>query len=162
MEIDATAVVASAARAPELDIPLAWSSWARLQTSFSVALTPHEPGVFALAEEVLAEGESALVGHRRMLALFQIAAADDLAHAMVRLFSTDMRERLESGRCYVRYALVADRGRREAVCTALQTWLAASAETASSITQGLAADAPAPREEARRELGPPPPLPAGF
>ena len=35
-----------------------WSSWSRCESSFSMLLVPHRPGIFALAEEV-ADGQQA-------------------------------------------------------------------------------------------------------
>ena len=155
--------------------PLAWSLWSRCRSSFSLALTPHLPGVFALAEEIAAADDSAPDARKRMLALLQVSATDDLAQALDRLFlpSSPLRARLESGRCFVRFAVVPDRAQREAVYVALLHWLAASSEIAS----GLGRDAIAPEIEASADtqakvpvpdcdikegLGPPPALPAGF
>ncbi len=148
---------------PEWQMPLAWSPWSRLESSFSMALTPREPGVFALAEQVIADGGSAQLGNRRMLALFQVAAADDVAHALGRLFASELRGRLESGECFVRYALIPDRSRRDAVAAALHNWLAASAEAATGIAGSAPKRAPEVKQESRREdVTVPPPLPAGF
>lgn len=153
--------------------PLAWSPWSRCQSSFSLALTPHLPGVFALAEEVVATDDSAPDARQRML---QVSATDDLAQALDRLFvpSSPLRARLESGRCFVRYAVVPDRAQREAVYVALLHWLAASSEVACGLGQSAvapeietAADTQAQVQAPDRDikessLGPPPPLPAGF
>ena len=148
---------------PEWQMPLAWSPWSRLQSSFSLALTPREPGVFALAEQVIADGGSAPLGNRRMLALFQVGAADDVAHVLGRLFASDLRDRLESGDCFVRYALIPDRTRRDAVATALHNWLAASAEAASGIASSAPKRVIEETQEGKREdVTVPPPLPAGF
>lgn len=156
--------------------PLAWSPWSRCQPSFSLALAPHLPGVFALAEEIVATDDSAPDARQRMLALLQVSATDDLAQALDRLFvpSSPLRARLESARCFVRYAVVPDRAQREAVYIALLHWLAAS----SQVADGLGNDPIAPEIEVSADtqaqvqapgrdikessLGPPPPLPAGF
>jgi len=169
-----TAVAADGVAGVPIQAPLAWSEWSRCQSSFSLALTPYLPGVFALAEEVVAADDSAPDARKRMLALLQVSATDDLAQALDRLFlpSSPLRARLESGRCFVRFAVVPDRAQREAVYVALLHWLAASSEVAS----GLGPDAIAPEIEAsagtqaqvraadcdiEESLGPPP-LPAGF
>jgi hypothetical protein len=162
-------------RVIDVQAPLAWSGWSRCQSSISLALTPRLPGVFALAEEVVATDDSVPDARQRMLGLLQVSATDDLAQALDRLFvpSSPLRARLESGRCFVRYAVVPDRAQREAVYIALLHWLAASSEVASSLGQpetapGIetAADTPAKVPAADRDikegLGPPPPLPAGF
>ena len=61
---------------------LQWSKWFRCESSFSLLLVPGQPGIFALGEEVVAPGELPSAGGKRMLALFQIAEADDLAVAL--------------------------------------------------------------------------------
>lgn len=185
MESKAYAAPGSEPRTPELtlDSRLEWSRWWRLQSSFGLALTPSQPGVYALAEEVIAPGEAGVpdgpgvgpLGSKRMLALFQVAAAEDLARALDRLFTpaSPLRERIEAGRCFVRYAVVPDPAQRQAVSVALENWLAASSETASAVVQGLAGEplpvaAPQARgatpqpAEARKISAAPPALPAGF
>lgn len=178
-----------AAVAPEQPIatsvqaPLAWSGWFRCRSSLSLALAPHLPGVFALAEEVVAADDKAAEARKRMLALLQVSATDDLAQAFGRLFvpSSPLRERLGAGRCFVRYAIVPDPSQREAVYVALLHWLAASSEIATGMTQSelplgcptsrgiqdlgplpeACADAPSHPKNGDRP-GPPPPFPAGF
>jgi len=110
---------------------LQWSNWFQCKSSFSALLVPSRPGIFALGEEVMAP-EDIVSGGKRMLALFQISATDDLGIAMGRLFlpGTPVRERLLGGRCFARYAVVEDADQREAVCAALQQWMATSAEAA--------------------------------
>jgi hypothetical protein len=162
-------------RVIDVQAPLAWSCWWRCQSSFSLALTPHLPGVFALAEEIVGPDDSAPDARKRMLALLQVSTTDDLAQALDRLFvpSSPLRERLESGRCFVRYAVVPDCAQREAVYIALLHWLEASSEVAfglgqSAIAPEIAASADtqaqvlAPDRDIKESLGPPPPFPAGF
>ena len=110
---------------------LPWSSWFQCKSSFSALLVPSRPGIFALGEEVISPEET-VAGGKRMLALFQISATDDLGIAMGRLFlpGTPVRERLLGGRCFARYAVVEDAAQREAVRAALQQWMATSAEAA--------------------------------
>jgi hypothetical protein len=110
---------------------LQWSPWLHCADSLSLVRLTSRPGVFALGEEVVAPGEAA----RRMLALFRIREADDLGIALARLFlpGSEERERLVSGRCFIRYAVVEDAVQRHAAYAALQSWFAASAEAASGI-----------------------------
>ena len=177
METDGLGTAAAPAHAadPYLQAPLSWSRWSRCQSSFSLALTPHMPGVFALAEEIVAADDSGPDARKRMLALLQVSATDDLAQALDRLFlaSSPLRARLESGRCFIRYAVVPDRGQREAVYVALLHWLASSTEVASAVTQTALAERSAAEPCADTQAqsadgnagdvpGPPPPLPAGF
>ena len=123
---------------------LEWSRWARCQSSLSLALVPPLPGIFALAEEVISEDESPLTGHRRMIAVFDIQEADDLARSLHGLFvaANPLRPRLEAGRCFVRYAVVPVRTQREAAAHALRNWLAATTESASAVTDGFTAPSP--------------------
>ena len=113
---------------------LQWSDWFRCESSASTWLVPARPGLFALAEEVIAPGEAPGMGGKRMLALFQISEADDLGMALGRLFLPGSRadERLSGGRCFARYAMIDEAVQRRSAHAALQAWLASSAETASS------------------------------
>ena len=169
----------AAEMAAAVESRLTWSRWTRCESSFSLALAPHQPGLFALAEEVVPAGEA---GARRLLAVFEIAAADDLAYALGRLFTaaSPWREHLLSGRCFARFAVVAELAERDAACAALQAWLAQAADlpgdvpaaSARSAPQAAhpavdAADLPAPRAaapaaKATTAVGPPASLPAGF
>jgi hypothetical protein len=170
-----TAVAPEGVARVMIQAPLAWSEWSRCHSSFSLALTPYLPGVFALAEEIVTADESLPDARKRALALLQVSATDDLAQALDRLFlpSSPVRVRLESGRCFVRYAVVPDRAQREAVYVALLHWLAASSEVASGMGQSVLApdieafadtqaQVPASDCDGKDSLGPPPPLPAGF
>jgi hypothetical protein len=111
---------------------LAWSRWFRCESSLSFVLVPSKPGVFALGEEVIAPGETSAMEGKRMLALFRIAQADDLGMALGRYFlpGSPERERLESGSCFVRYAIIEDAAQRSAAHTALNQWMASSADSA--------------------------------
>jgi hypothetical protein len=116
---------------------LQWSSWFRCQDGFSLVLAPCKPGLFALAEEVIAPGELAVGDGKRMLALFQISEADDLGMALGRLFlsGSPERERFASGRCFARYVVIEDPTQRQIALAALRRWMASSAEVASGVPQ---------------------------
>jgi hypothetical protein len=103
-----------------------WTRWFRCADSLSVVLVSSKPGVFALGEEIVAPAS----GGKRMLGLFQISETDDLGMALGRLFlpGSPQRERLWSGRCFARYAVIEDESQRHAAYTALQRWLSESAE----------------------------------
>jgi len=116
---------------PSVDhLRLEWSRWFRCDSSFSVLLAPAKPGIFALGEEIIstADGRS-----KRMLALFHIVDTDDLGMALGRLFlpGNPLREKLESGKCFVRYAVIEDSTERSAAFKIFQTWLQDSAEKGS-------------------------------
>jgi hypothetical protein len=147
---------------PSDAVRLDWSRWSRCESSFNLLLAPQQPGIFALAEEVM---DAAADGGKRMLAVLEIAPADDLARALSWLFSpaSALRDRLLSGRCFVRYAVVPDPEQRDAIVSQLQQWVSASAEAASGIVQAVSgADAaPAAGPDRKRAVAPAP-LPAGF
>src|SRR5437016_14484119 len=92
-------------RAMELN----WSRWFRCESSFGLLLVPDQPGIFALAEELV---EAAGPQARRMLAVFEIDEAEDIARALSRLFlpSGPWRNRLMESRCDLPYAVVVDAG----------------------------------------------------
>lgn len=121
---------------------LQWSNWFRCQDSFSLVLAPCKPGLFALGEEVIAPGELALGEGKRMLALFQISEADDVGMALGRLFlsANPARERFASGRCFARYVVIEDANQRRTALTALQRWMASSAEAATGAQRIISDD----------------------
>ena len=109
-----------------------WSRWFHCESSFSLLLVPSQPGVFALAEEVVqAVGEQS----RRMLAVFEVAEADDLSRAMSRLFAagSPWREKMAEAKIYVRYAIAPSIADRRTAAAALKNWLSAQKEVASQI-----------------------------
>ena len=73
-----------------------WSRWFHCESSFGLLLVPSQPGVFALAEEIV---QSAGPQSRRMLAVFEVAEAEDLSRAMSRLFAagSPWREKMAQG-----------------------------------------------------------------
>ena len=72
---------------------------------------------------------------KRMLALFQISEADDLGMALGRMFlpGNPLLRKLNSGRCFARYAVIEDAAQRSAAYSVFQRWMQESAETASGI-----------------------------
>ena len=109
-----------------------WSRWFHCESSFGLLLVPSQPGVFALAEEVV---QAAGPQSRRMLAVFEVAEAEDLSRAMSRLFAagSPWREKMAQARCYVRYAVAPSIADRRAAATALKNWLSTQREVASQI-----------------------------
>jgi hypothetical protein len=123
-----------------------WSRWFRCESSFELLLVPSQPGVFALAEEVVqATGPQP----RRMLAVFDVQEADDLSWAMSRLFATGSgwREKLAQARCYVRYAVAPSTADRRAAASALKTWLNSQREVAAQVFEQKVVAAAETREE---------------
>ena len=110
---------------------MTWSRWFRCESSFGLLLVPSQPGVFALAEELVQPGPNS----RRMLAVFEVAEAEDLSRAMSRLFAagSPWREKMADARCYVRYAIAPSIADRRTAATALKNWLRSQREVASQI-----------------------------
>lgn len=107
---------------PSIDhLRLQWSRWFRCDSSFSVLLAPAKPGIFALAEEIAPAADS----NKRMLALFEIKETDDIGMALGRLFlpGNPLREKLETGKCFARYAVIEDAGERSAAYKVFEHWL---------------------------------------
>lgn len=103
-------------------------------------LVPSQPGVFALAEEVV---QAVGAQSRRMLAVFEVVEAEDLSRAMSRLFAagSPWREKMAQQKVYVRYAIAPSIADRRAAATALKNWLSAQREVASQIfEQKMAAE----------------------
>ena len=131
---------------------LQWSRWFRCDSPHSLLTVPSKPGIFALAEEVLdlgsdrthvgtaapgcpAEQSSAAAEPKRMLAVLQFSEDDDMAFTLDRMFTriNPMRERLASGRCFLRFVVIQDQEERRSICSALNQWMRTSAEKASGI-----------------------------
>ncbi|HTK94752.1 MAG TPA: hypothetical protein VL382_03875 [Terriglobales bacterium] len=141
-------------------VRLDWSRWSRCESSFNLLLAPQQPGIFALAEEVV---DAASAGGKRILAVLEIAPADDLARALSWLFSSGsaLRDRLLSGNCFVRYAVVPDLTQRDAIVAQLQQWVSASADVATGLNPPPVAAADAASSDKAKVISPSP-LPAGF
>jgi len=131
-----------------------WSSWSQCDSSFSMLLVPHRPGIYALAEEVAGSPQG-----KRMLALFHVSEARDLAFEVMALFSRpgSLRERLEQGRCHLRYTLISDPENRTEVLNALQAWMATSQQRASGIFSS-SAEVPNPPQPTRPPAAEPQPV----
>jgi len=112
--------------------PIPWSRWFRCESSFSLLLVPSAPGLYALAEEIVAPSEASA---KRMLAVFDIGETDDLCVTLSRKFapSSPLSGRLSTGRCFVRFAQFRDAERRRMVCNSLKRWLAASSQAATGL-----------------------------
>ncbi len=158
---------------------LHWSRWFHCETSFDLLMVPSRSGLFALAEELIAPGDTAPGAGKRMLAVLQISACDDLAIAMSRLFAPkhSLKDRLAGGRIFARFTVIEDEAQRRAAQTAFQRWLTTSAEAASGMVPGTSsgfmnesrdvAVFPSPASENEPECRPatvhlPAPLPSGF
>jgi hypothetical protein len=72
---------------------------------------------------------------KRMLAVLQFSEDDDMAFVLDRMFTciNPMRSRLASGRCFIRFVVIADQEERRSICAALNQWLQSSAEKATGL-----------------------------
>jgi hypothetical protein len=111
---------------------LNWSRWFRCESSFGLLLVPDQAGIFALAEELV---QPTGPQSRRMLAVFEIDEAEDIARALSRMFlpSSPWRSRLLESRCYLRYAVVTDAQERRASAVMLKNWLVSQMDAAAQI-----------------------------
>jgi hypothetical protein len=151
---------------------LQWSKWSQCESSVSFVLAPSKPGIFALAEEVVAPSEIAATSGKRMLALFRISEAKDLGMTLGRMFlpGSPERERLLAGRCFVRYAVIEDDAQRRSACNTLQQWMASSSEVLAGTADlesnifagGGSQSAELNWEPAGSSIQPLAPLPSGF
>jgi len=120
-----------------------WSRWFRCESSFALLLVPNQPGIFALAEEIVQpDGPQG----RRMLKILVVNEAEDLVRALNRLFTpgNPWRNRLVSSSCYVRYAMVPNPQDRTAAALSLRNWLEAQRETAVHVFEPAGPEAAVP------------------
>jgi hypothetical protein len=129
---------------------LQWSRWFRCDSPHSLLVVPSKPGIFALAEEVLGGAalqrcdslpltDAALAAEevplKRLLAVLRFSEDDDMAFVLDRMFTrvNPMRERLGSGRCFLRFVVIEDQAQRSSICAVLNQWILSSAEKASGL-----------------------------
>jgi hypothetical protein len=72
---------------------------------------------------------------KRMLAVLQFSEDDDMAFTLDRMFTrtNPMRDRLASGRCFLRFVVIEDQAQRRSICATLNQWMLSSAEKATGI-----------------------------
>jgi len=72
---------------------------------------------------------------RRMLAVTQFYEDEDMAFVLDRMLShpNPMRDRLASGRYFVRFVVIEDIAQRRSICSALNQWMLSAAEKATGI-----------------------------
>jgi hypothetical protein len=130
-----------------------WSRWFRCESSFGLLLVPKQPGIYALAEEIV---QPAGPYSRRMLAVFEVEEAEDLARALSRLFAigSRWRQKLTEERCYLRYAVAPQAEGRHGAAAALKNWLTSQRETAGQVFAPVSAPAAEaePATEAERAV----------
>jgi|SRR5579859_982479 len=117
---------------------MTWSRWFRCESSFGLLLVPSQPGIFALAEEIVEPSGDAV---SRQLAVLEINEAEDLACSLSRIFkaASPWRDRLASMRCYVRYCIIPGHEERSAAMQALGNWLESQRGFAERLFESEAA-----------------------
>lgn len=117
---------------------MTWSRWFHCESSFGLLLVPSQPGVFALAEEIVQPSGDAV---SRQLAVFEINEAEDLASSLSRIFTaaSPWRDRLVSVRCYIRYSVIPGREERSAATMALRNWLESQRDSVARLFESEAA-----------------------
>ena len=77
---------------------------------------------------------------RRMLAIHQFFEDDDMAFVLDRMMShpNPMRDRVNSGRYFVRYVVIENPVQRRDICAALNQWIVSTAEKATGIAAHFA------------------------
>ncbi|SRR6266481_2069533 len=117
---------------------MTWSRWFRCESSFGLLLVPSQPGVFALAEEIVEPAGDAVC---RQLAVFEIDESEDLVRSLSRLFTavSPWRDRLASIRCYMRYSVIPGRQERSVAVMALRNWLESQRDSATRLFESEAA-----------------------
>src|ERR1700688_3695073 len=78
---------------------------------------------------------AAEVPERRLLAVLQFSEDDDMAFTLDRMFTriNPMRDRLSSGRCFLRFVVIDDQAQRRSICSALNQWILSSAQKATGL-----------------------------
>ena len=107
---------------------LHWSRWFPCQASSDIRFVPSLPGIFAIAEELITPGATGAAGGRRMLAVLQVSASDDLAISIIRLLAPQNLNKysLTGDKIFVRYTVVQDCTQRRAAESVFQRWLTTS------------------------------------
>jgi len=120
---------------------MSWSRWFRCESSFELLLVPKQPGVFAIAEEVV---EPSNPGGRRMLAVFAVDEAEDLSRELSRMYAagSPWQQKLNESSCFVRYAVTSDEEKRHAAANALRHWLDSKRDVAGQVFGGAAISNP--------------------
>jgi hypothetical protein len=86
------------------------------------------------AKRAEGDGTDATVS-KRMLAVLQFSEDEDMAFTLDRMFTriNPLRQRLASGRCFLRFVVIEDQAQRRSICNALNQWMLSSTEKVSGI-----------------------------
>ena len=101
-----------------------WSTWTVLHPSLCLT-APCQPGLFVIAERVVPYTDQldAVLNPSAPLIVLEVGQTNDLGVEMARRCSqTAFSDRINSGRCLVRFAAIEDADHRASACVALQRW----------------------------------------
>jgi len=118
------------------------------------AASSASPSTAALAAGIPDGGNrSSAIG--RMLAVLHFGEDDDMAFVLDRMFTRQnpLRDRLASGRCFLRYVIMEDASQRRRTCHSLNQWLGSQGEMASGIASHFAASLELKSESVGRSHG---------
>src|ERR1700722_4747941 len=117
--------------------PAEQRSAAARTTTTAEASTNQESHNLSRAENtvITAAASAAELPQRRLLAVLQFSEDDDMAFTLDRMFTriNPMRDRLASGRCFLRFVVIDDQAQRRSICAALNQWMLNAAEKVTGL-----------------------------
>jgi len=106
-----------------------WSAWTPLDPNLCLS-APCHPGLYVIAERMVPHTVSA--NPTTQLVILKIGQTKDLGVEMARFcYHSPLHDRINAGRCLVRFAVVDEDAQRAASCAALQQWFTHSLETST-------------------------------
>ena len=98
-----------------------WTAWNLLDSSFCLT-APCHPGLFVIAERVVPHNVSQSAANASApLLILEVGQTEDLGVEMARrCYHSPLYDRINAGRCFVRFAAVEDEAERASACAALQ------------------------------------------
>jgi hypothetical protein len=110
-----------------------WSPWVPIDPNLCLT-APCRPGLFVIAEHMVSHKVPRPVSANptMQLAILKIGHTKDLGVEMARLcYDSPLYDRINAGRCLVRFAVVDDDAQRALSCAALQQWFSHSLEASA-------------------------------
>jgi len=101
-----------------------WSLWVAVDPNLCLT-APCHPGLFVIAEHLVSHQvpRSVSANPTVRLAILKVGQTKDLGVEMARLcYDSPLYDRINAGRCLVRFAVVDDDAQRVSSCAALQQW----------------------------------------
>jgi hypothetical protein len=111
-----------------------WSLWVPIDPNLCLT-APCHPGLFVIAEHLVSHKVPRSVSANRavQLAILKVGQTKDLGVEMARLcYDSPLYDRINAGRCLVRFAVVDDDAQRVSSCAALQQWFTHAFEASTT------------------------------